>query len=882
MVTASHVRQLLHALEEGKARGETANQVATRFPGNYHGNIQWLMPSAWKPGRKNDLPSRLSRMRDYPEHRAAIEASLHRMGIYGQSLPEPRGTGSHLTAEDMVRVLRALRDRHAVPAAERGPGGIMNHVGQLTGFHPRTLSSWFRLDGSLKLPARNLTQLVGYFEHRGELQVAFRDLGHTGIAANLPGRYILAQVTADTLAAALDKAVQQHNIAPSDIADELGIAESTLSKYIVPGKWSLAADPPKALATLPNYAARREEIKASLIALGRHDQANQLPLPAIDAEELLGTLRHHAAQVVDAIGRMRANPELSARDAAQAVNMPWEPFSRVVARSTRGPRIRDPQSLVDELHNVQPWVRGGLDRMLERLNLFAAGVPVDDDGMIAVDIMSGKQGKRFIVSNEESLSLADGKTRITRLFARNPNLVMGPRTYGGDRARQLLRWISTVVNRNFPGGMEVQSYFDLKEQTLHISSNDNEVNEKVRQKLFSSAGLRGLASASSGGDSMSRETRHAHKLQNALSKSAANSGNTHVQQILAAIQEKRFKIPDTAFQSRGHPVYLHAERRISYALDRRTMNLDLLAGTKRPCGQCAAHLGFGPERRRGPFWLSNAASFRLDSDGIVQDNISNSIPTYVTKSRHGALTVDYNTESDSDEAPAVVQSRAQVPPADSRGARMSPTGAHLRADRTREHLGGASDRRLTANGVTLDPDTRSVWRADLHTFINLDNRQFAVLSHVMDRANRHVPAFEVALVGGLQHGSGDWLSEAQALIASVNDATGLNIVQHSLLGFTLYSQDQHRPDAGGSAGGLGQAAPMGAVSRSSVSHTSPGFSVAVASSRTVGGHSALRFAAADSSNSGEGGSVGRSRSGGGLAGVPKSGDAGPRTGRRPW
>jgi hypothetical protein len=81
------------------------------------------------------------------------------------------------------------------------------------------------------------------------------------------------------------------------------------------------------------------------------------------------------------------------------------------------------------------------------------------------------------------------------------------------------------------------------------------------------------------------------------------------------------------------------------------MDLDLLAGTRRACGFCAADLGLGSEHTRGPFWLSHGGKAFLDADGIIEENKANSVGTYVTRTRDGRLTVDYNTDSAAESGP---------------------------------------------------------------------------------------------------------------------------------------------------------------------------------------------------------------------------------------
>jgi hypothetical protein len=182
----------------------------------------------------------------------------------------------------------------------------------------------------------------------------------------------------------------------------------------------------------------------------------------------------------------------------------------------------------------------------------------------------------------------------------------------------------------------VQSYFDVRDKTIYV--------------------------------------RHWSKLKNTLSKQAAHAENELVEAILEAIKQKRFQIPDRNFQAYGQSVELRAERRIKRELDdagRGDMDLELLAGTMRACGHCAADLGFGDEQARGPFWLTHAAGALLDGDGIIEEHKSKSIGTYVWWTGNGKINV-YNTDSDSDagaDFPVAGPSRAA---ASSRAASESP------------------------------------------------------------------------------------------------------------------------------------------------------------------------------------------------------------------
>ena len=68
----------------------------------------------------------------------------------------------------------------------------------------------------------------------------------------------------------------------------------------------------------------------------------------------------------------------------------------------------------------------------------------------------------------------------------------------------------------------------------------------------------------------------------------------------------------------------------------------------RPCGTCADELELDENERRGPFWMSQSAQALTDTRRIIERNIEKSIGTYVTKTREGRVTTDYDTDSGSD------------------------------------------------------------------------------------------------------------------------------------------------------------------------------------------------------------------------------------------
>ncbi|MBK3786105.1 hypothetical protein G3A43_38470 [Paraburkholderia aspalathi] len=137
-------------------------------------------------------------------------------------------------------------------------------------------------------------------------------------------------------------------------------------------------------------------------------------------------------------------------------------------------------------------------------------------------------------------------------------------------------------------------------------------------------------------------------------------------EVLAAMMsENGFRVPDQKFTDHGKTVDLHAERRIKHDLQENfgeAVDRKLLGGTTRPCGTCAEELGLDDTEPRGPFWLSRAAQALIDTPRVIERNIERAIGTYVTKTREGKITLEYDTDSDSDVDEAVQRLKKSAVP----------------------------------------------------------------------------------------------------------------------------------------------------------------------------------------------------------------------------
>jgi hypothetical protein len=724
MMTAQQVEAMLRRLEienrNPPGNRATLIQIGGQFHGDDQSNARWLSASTWETAQLDIV---LSRTVDYEQHRASIQDLVNRLGVYNRTLPAPERHYHHqLTAAELVAALNSREDFNSASHAERR-GGAQAYMRKKAGLADSpVLEKWLFADGRLKSPLGQLNSLPGYAANRSRLQDVFRRLGHTETAEILPepsGRNV-EEMTADVVAAALERLAINPDRSMGAIGRELGFRSDALLRYIGPRTEGLRGLPD--VARLANYdAQRRNSIAAALEAMGQPEQARTLPVPQVmHAADFLRMLRVHRRQVADAIERMRQDPTLSPRDAAIATDVPSDAFSLAV---DRGPTIRDQSRVEDQLSRVEPELRRGLDQMFERLGALARGDQVDGAvGMTAVELSKNPiaPSRLFIVENPE----LEGKAyqaKLKRLYDANPALVRDPRSYADDRPRQLLRWMSTVLKEQFAQSGEVQSYYDAAENKIFVSSNTAKGNKRIRALLDADGpGLDSLLSRRESERQISRETRHWTKLKNALSNPHPHA-NKRVDEILAAIRQNRFHVPGTNYQSNGETVDVHAERRIKNALEAlnlSSMDLNLLAGTLRACGHCAADLGVGDDQTRGPFWQSKGANYRLDGDRIMSENMENSVGTFVTRTRGGRITADYNTDSEasSDELARRAGQR--------RASGSAGTGA-LRAKGTDAGVKGKGAERSSADlseDADLGEEKRDQWddldRVQLDSMLN--------------------------------------------------------------------------------------------------------------------------------------------------------------------
>ncbi|BBX39881.1 WXG100-like domain-containing protein [Mycobacterium simiae] len=628
----------------------SAAAIAREFiPQQGANGAEWVRDKGWGRTRLN-LPGRLAQAPDYPEHRQEIQRLLNESKIYSSELPEPK-TQQKYTAEQLVKVLRAF-----VQLRAEGYSGQFNHALEArTGVPSRQILTWIRADGS-PTGRTNYGSLPGYAEQRENLRSAFRELGHDA-TNNLPETAgpTRSPMTAEIVAFALERLARNPHTTLTDIAAEHGrVGPTALSQYVTAGSGELRNV--SGLTAMPDYDEWRESIVASLRALDLDEQADNLPI-MMRATDFLDAFSRSRSQVANAIGLMRNDHTLSARAAARQAGAPVVAFEVAVEASRNGPRVRNQDGVEARLHHLRPSQRAGLTAALDRLNSQVAGDDTRHGRLTAVSVGGSRWDPErvFLVENEA----VSGATRsqLGDLYEDNRALVRGPRSYADDRGVQVLRWMSTALREHFAESGEVQAYFDREQQTIYVSSNTNAGNRQIRDAL-EQPDLSNLWNENAieedrrttDEDAAARATRHQRKLRDALT-SLNNHDDEVSREILQAIRERRFVVPTESYnEGHGRTLDLHAERRIYEMLraNNRTMDLTLLAGTMRACGDCADALGFDDARPRGPFWRSRAAGAFLNTEATIARNSRDGVPSHVTGTRRGRVTNKYNTESDSD------------------------------------------------------------------------------------------------------------------------------------------------------------------------------------------------------------------------------------------
>jgi hypothetical protein len=228
------------------------------------------------------------------------------------------------------------------------------------------------------------------------------------------------------------------------------------------------------------------------------------------------------------------------------------------------------------------------------------------------------------------------KDKLKRFYATNPGLIREPRSYAHQREVQTLRWLATVLLAHY-GGVEVQCYYDVTTKTIYVSSNKNDVNEK-------------MAEAVKKGTTLIHEmhSRHFRKLKRGMSAEGLDEAKMkYAGEIVIknAISKTAIVVCPEKYE-----VDLHAERRIQQHLLGlgKELDPDYLAGTKRPCMVCAVALGLTDKHYPGPMWTTNSGLGGMAEGDVISKAKTSGLYSYITKDHAGHLSYKIGSESDSE------------------------------------------------------------------------------------------------------------------------------------------------------------------------------------------------------------------------------------------
>jgi len=576
--------------------------------------------------------------------RGKTRAALAAQGGAGPSaLPAPTEPGVAPAGARAPRRPRANQITRAleVMAANKvaGKSNLLEGADQAAGFDGPTLRSWFAHDGKLRRSLDALSEMAGFFEERDAIHQHLSALGHDDQAELLP-QPLSAALVAATLQARID-----HPSATSSASlARLTRANRRVMDRTIDARTGALTVSDHRLRHLPGYDTHWQAIRTALRTLGLVERANRLPRPPTAGEQFMRVLKEDIYPMAAAVNAMQTEPGLSVREAAQRMSDSAELAERLELLVGPGGQVRGRAEVEAQLPHLN------LDHHKQQLSdLLAQLQPAVPSRMrrVLVPGFLNFGAKLFIVNKTDEGAGVQTTTKkgLPAIYAGSPELVMPPRSFRQDRAKQALRWLSTVLKKEFKT-IEVQCYFDAKRNDIWVSSNNDSVNRKI-EAFLASGGLASRVGQRSADASGSREDRHLSKLARKLAEPEAGGA---MAPVLKAMAQARFRVPTDTVYQHGKVIDLHAERRIKDAFQEATgeaLKLKSLAGTMRPCTVCAEDLGLPRTAHRGPAWLSRAAQAFYDANEIVERNIGQSIGTYASLTRAGKLSVNYNTDSES-------------------------------------------------------------------------------------------------------------------------------------------------------------------------------------------------------------------------------------------
>jgi hypothetical protein len=535
-------------------------------------------------------------------------------------------------------------------ANKRRGGDLLAGAAEACGVPDMELRRWLGPEGELLLTPGALLKLKSYYDVREDLESLFAALGQPESVAKLPG-----DLTAEMTLRMVEARRARPDVPTAQLARISGLHPEVAKRYFDVSHGAFFVGSNERLRRMPDYAAHRAAIQAALVEIGLTERADRLPVPETAAETFLRELEERLYHVRMAVEQMRRDPALSAAQAVGMVNA-WPEMPALLEQLVRpGGELRAAGDIARSLQGFEPGLLPLLEQLLGRLAPGLAG------GVMTEELMPAKgltPGKVFIVRDPSGAH--DGRTgtregkatrarRLEQIYANSADQVVPPRSYRQERQKQCLRWLSTFLQGRFDKATEVQAYWDAPRGELWVSSNNTGANADI-EALFKDGGLAEALDEVVQDTHASREMRHAARLRQVMKDESARPAQAR--ELIAALFAGKVRVPREAIFSSGtgQRIELHAERRIKQAFEKLhgegSLDRRLIAGTMRPCGICAKDLGLPPSARRGPFWMSRAATHGHDLEAQVAHDRDAGIGTYVTRTRDRELSIAYNTDSD--------------------------------------------------------------------------------------------------------------------------------------------------------------------------------------------------------------------------------------------
>lgn len=689
------------------------NKIATGKHMDSASMDRWARATSWKARNLAKHLAQMPDYPDYRDRIESSLKKLEILGPQ-EALPEPAKTtrDSSFDAPMLVAALRLTLEREKAKAKNVRNTLLTRPLHEALDIKRSTLNGWIKAGGRLRKPAGSVSRLRGYEAVHGEIRQLLKELGQHDIAAQLPEVAVRRQeMRTEFIARALAMIAEVPTRQLTVIAPQVGIDRTTLTEYLGTDATSLQFDK---IAALADYGAHVDSIRDSLQRLGRQDVAAALRAPAsqvvlpstqgvqarIPVQNFMSQAETQLPQVMAVARMMRDNPTVTLETALSLVDVS-KPVVRLLLDERGG--VRHSRGVLQHFEDADGEALARLSQLLDRIarqlgpatdmpssnkrpmkalrlrSFFrrpvrteaaedrteekpGAGTRKRPRGVDAQDKGFFQASDRMlIVDHDTAEPVAGARNQLQRIYAKNASRVHGPRSHAPNRPRQVLRWLSTVLKaqKQFRDGLEIQCCYEPTHGVVVVSSNSLDVNSRLKDFL-TSGGLAALlneqvptAAAPDGRFVVQapRKDRHREKLSTRMAPAADPHPTLESDALFAAIAEGRFRVP---LSEDDDSKFLHAERRIlNYVHEElgAPLNLDLLAGTMRPCGTCANELRTGPGHHRGPFWMSKASRGGLKGHDDIDRQVREGTGTSVTLSRGGRLTFDHDTDSDSDVEP---------------------------------------------------------------------------------------------------------------------------------------------------------------------------------------------------------------------------------------